>query len=216
MKQGLPQGSVLSPLLFLLFIINSVVEAVPQNVTPALYVDDLRLPAQHQQKECATNMPQKAVDRVTDCSKRKMVLNVKKSEITFFSTDSHEASWTPTITVEGKERACRSTVRRSYWASTSSMIAPSVFPVIPRTYAGKCSRCRVLRALATKSWRWRKDNLHRVYLALQQSVMHQGGNHHHHHQGGNHGYPNRCWIAGGGPKQSAAYYYWKNSTNPRL
>ena len=40
MKQGLPQGAVLSPLLFLLFI-NDLVDAIPEGVECSLFADDV-------------------------------------------------------------------------------------------------------------------------------------------------------------------------------
>ena len=97
-----------------------------------------------------------------------MVLNAKKSEITFFSTDSHEASWTPTITVEGTSLP---------FNSSPKLLGIQYDRILSfsRHTKNVCrnvlSRCRVLRAVAAKSLGWRKDNLRRVYLALQQSLV---------------------------------------------
>jgi len=49
-RQGLPQGSVLSPLLFL-FYINSVSDNIPKSVNCAMYADDVSLWASHRCKE---------------------------------------------------------------------------------------------------------------------------------------------------------------------
>ena len=46
MKQGLPQGSVLSPLLFLLFI-NDIGKDIPEDVQQSLFADDAALYYSH-------------------------------------------------------------------------------------------------------------------------------------------------------------------------
>ena len=63
MKQGLPQGSVLSPLLFL-FYIDTVREVIPKGVHVSMYADDLALYALHQQKDVAQAAIQEAVEAV--------------------------------------------------------------------------------------------------------------------------------------------------------
>ena len=52
MKQGLPQGSVLSPLLFILFI-NNLAESLPPEARAALFADDVTLLATNRKKELA-------------------------------------------------------------------------------------------------------------------------------------------------------------------
>jgi len=66
-RQGLPQGSVLSPLLFL-FYINSVPENIPSSANCAMYADDVSLWASHKCKESAVAVIQQAVDSVSEWS----------------------------------------------------------------------------------------------------------------------------------------------------
>ena len=68
MKQGLPQGSVLSPLLFILFI-NNLAEALPDDAKAALFADDASLLATNRDKELAQKEAQKLVDIVSRWSK---------------------------------------------------------------------------------------------------------------------------------------------------
>ena len=46
MRQGLPQGSVLSPLLFIFFI-NNLAEILPEDAQVAMFADDVTLLATH-------------------------------------------------------------------------------------------------------------------------------------------------------------------------
>jgi hypothetical protein len=101
MKQGLPQGSVLSPLLFL-FYIDTVREVIPKGVNVSMYADDLALYALHHQKEVAQAAIQAAVDAVEQWSKnKKLKLNAAKCEVAFFSKDPGEAGWKPQIVLNG-------------------------------------------------------------------------------------------------------------------
>ena len=91
-KQGVPRGSVLSPLLFL-FYIDDLASAVgaPQ---VSLFADDVAVWTQDTDLERVTSKQQKGIDAVTSWSTSwKMELSVQKSEFSFFITNSHEARW---------------------------------------------------------------------------------------------------------------------------
>ena len=107
-KQGLPQGSVLAPLLFL-FYINDLAESLPEDVIAALFADDVTIlstapPPPKGSKESpfseAQRIAQVAVDIVYKWSVEwKLSLNAGKSEVATFSTDSKDAKKRPIITV---------------------------------------------------------------------------------------------------------------------
>ena len=91
LKQGVPQGSVLSPLLFL-FYIDGIRETVPEGVKISMYADDIAIWAQDPIKTEAKRKVQLAVAKISAWSKaHKLILNPLKCESSFFSTDTHEA-----------------------------------------------------------------------------------------------------------------------------
>ncbi len=95
LRQGLPQGAVLSSLLFLLHI-NDLRSVVPEAVKAALFADDVSLISSHHNKLVAEKELQRAVTAVADRSaSKKKVLNADKCEVTFFSTNSHVRTGNP-------------------------------------------------------------------------------------------------------------------------
>ena len=91
MRQGLPQGSVLAPLLFL-FYIDNLASILPSETLNALFADDVGVKGSGKTKEEAEHKVQKTVDVVTALSKEwKLELNATKSECALFTTYTREA-----------------------------------------------------------------------------------------------------------------------------
>ena len=114
MKQGLPQGSVLSPLLFVIFI-NDILKELPEDVIASLFADDAAVYAMDQKLVAAQDKLQKGVSAIEKWSiDNKLDLNLKKSCTYFFSTDSHEAKWRPNILLLGSRMRFGEGERESY------------------------------------------------------------------------------------------------------
>ena len=89
-REGLPQGSVLSPLLFL-FVINDLRPRLQSDVT-SMFADDVGLIAQSNSLDRAAAVIEEDVNEVHRWSKeKKLHLNIAKCEVSFFSPDPHEA-----------------------------------------------------------------------------------------------------------------------------
>ncbi len=93
LRQGLPQGVVLSPLPFLLYI-DQLRFVGPEAVKVALFADAVSLINSHNTKAVAEKELQRVVTAVAEWStSKKMVLNADKGGVTLFSTNSHELNW---------------------------------------------------------------------------------------------------------------------------
>ncbi len=84
LRQGLSQGSVLSPLLFLLYILPVDLRRVElKNVKVAMFADDISLLSSHPNKEVAEAAIQEAITNVAERSRcHKLTVNASKCGVT--------------------------------------------------------------------------------------------------------------------------------------
>jgi ribonuclease HI len=167
-SQGVPQGSVLSPLLFLFFI-DGVAEAAGKEVKVSLYVDDVAVWAQHRSKEEATRKVQAAVERVAEWSKEaRLCLSISKCEVGFFSAGSHDAGYRPVVSVNGGDMM---------FTTTPKFLGVTFDRTLSfqRHVANVCGkverRCRLLRAVASRDWGCKRSVLRQLFFALVRGVV---------------------------------------------
>ena len=85
LRHGVPQGGVLSPTLFLIFI-NDLVESLPKGVNAALYADDLVLWCKEEYATTATYRINQALGRLHEWSEKWCVkINKEKSSTSLFT-----------------------------------------------------------------------------------------------------------------------------------
>ena len=172
LHQGVPQGAVLSPLLFI-FYINGIKDIVPEEVQVSLYADDIAIWAQHKDIQVAQEAVQLAVSNIASWScNHKLILNPAKCVASFFSTDPHEAKWIPSITINDQTIPVNkfpSFLGISYDRTLSFRTHAEI--VKTRVLC----RTRILASLATKQWGWSRKSLVRVFKATIQSVLHYCG-----------------------------------------
>ena len=169
MLQGLPQGAVLSALLFLLFV-DDLASILPEHTDPSLFADDAALSSSHKEKKVATENIQEAIKAVEEWSNtKKLKLNIDKCEVTFFSTNTHEVSkFVPKITIRGNEvKYNKSPTFLGVKLDNSLSFVPDVNMVTEKLEKRK----RVLASLTSKTWGFQKQHLRTVHLALQATVL---------------------------------------------
>ena len=97
LRRGVPQGSVLGPVLFSLYI-DDLPTFLPTSVKTFLYADDLAIWASSPSVECATSIVQAALKRLVEWfSKWRLPLNPLKCETSFFSLDPYQSRIQPSM-----------------------------------------------------------------------------------------------------------------------
>ena len=162
LHQGVPQGVVLSPLLFLFFIDGI-----------SMYADDIAVWASHQDKEVALRIVQEAVEAFSVWSKNhRITLNTEKCEVAFFSSSPKEASWSPSLTLDGQPyRVNKTPTFLGVTFDRTLTFRPQVEAVKSKTLG----RIKILSSLASEEWGWDRRYLTRVYKAIICSVLHYCG-----------------------------------------
>ena len=98
--QGLPQSSVLAPLLFLFYVID-LASTLNDDAVIALFADDASIVTTACKREDAEAAAQSVVNSVVTWSQQwKLNLNAEKSEVCPFFTWSNDSSWNPAIFID--------------------------------------------------------------------------------------------------------------------
>lgn len=168
MTQGLPQGSVLAPILFL-FYINELASILPSDVTVSIYADDVTLLSSSQDKLTAQHLAQKAVNIVKSWSEEwKLQLNGQKSEVAIFSKSNADSSWRPIILVDNIQ------LNHSTHPRLLGIILDKTFTFsrqVEEVSLKVASKMRLLGAVSNSNWGWRKKDLKKLYLSHIRSTM---------------------------------------------
>ena len=172
MKQGLPQGSVLAPILFILYI-NNLAELLPDSTINTMYADDVSILGQSTSKEEAERLAQESVDIVVNWSKEwKLSLNAGKSEVSFFTRSPKLALHSPKIDVDGTTIELSPTPRLLGVILDQKLTFKAHLDKVGKDATKKL---KMLAAISNSDWGWRKQVLRRCYLAHFRSMFDYAG-----------------------------------------
>ena len=166
--QGLPQGSVLAPLLFL-FYINDLATTLNNDAVIALFADDVSILTTTRKREDAEATAQAVVSSVVTWSQEwRLNLNAEKSEVCPFSTWSNDSSWNPTIFI-GNQKVCINTTPRLLGVILDRSLTFNAH--LKKLTTSLASSIRIIRATAHTSWGWRCSTLKIAFHSLVRSKL---------------------------------------------
>ena len=144
-----------------------------QQLVISLFADDITVLAQHNKREIATAEAQWAVDVIANWSKEwKLELNATKSEVTFFSTWTHEANFQPSFSIANKVVPYKKSpklfgVRYDWNLSFTAHVEE-----VSKAVSGKLG---MLASVGNSHWGWDKHHLGQLYFAYMRTKMDYSG-----------------------------------------
>jgi ribonuclease HI len=161
-EEGLPQGAVLSPTLFLCFI-NDITKELPEGVGVSLFADDLALWTQDADIDVAEVLMQKALDALERWSLRwKLEISTEKTEAMLFTNASAEAGRRPSLELLNTELVYNPNPKFLGVTYDRTLTFSAHIEKI------KCkmkSRTKVLQALRGRDWGCNKEDMRGLYVS---------------------------------------------------
>ena len=167
-RRGVPQGSVLGPVLFSL-IINDLVASLPSSVSCSLYADNLAIWSSSPSVPTVVEATQGALFRLERWSEYWCLpLNPRKCEVSFFSVDPHQANLQPNLLLLGSRLRFNPTPtflgvtfdRTLSFTKHVSLLKAKFFP-----------RLKALRCISASSWGPSKESLSFLYKSFLRSLL---------------------------------------------
>ena len=169
LNEGLPQGSAISPLLFLIFI-NDITEFTDEKATTSLFADDTAIwVGASKDKEESIQEMQRNINAISNWAKKwKMVLNSDKTQVMVLSTSPEDTNWKPELLLDEKKLK----VVKEYRFLGVLIDNQLRFNAHVKQIATKCKkRNNILRCLAGKDWGQSLDCQLSMYFTYIRSAL---------------------------------------------
>ena len=167
-RRGVPQGSVLGPVLFILFV-DDITKDLPRGAHASLYANDLAIWSSSPDPLKASSVVQSSLTVLETWSNLwRLPLNRKKCESSFFSTDPHQATFQPRLNSLGIPLFFNPTPKfLGVTFGRTLLFGAHVQSLCSKLYP----RHKALRSIATASWGPTKESLSLLYKAFVRPVL---------------------------------------------
>ena len=169
LKEGLPQGSCISPLLFLIFI-NDIDADLDFMTAASLFADD----TSNWRRDGVVRgsdriLMQGEIDKITDWAERwKMSINADKTKCMVISSSTEDQKWNPKLKAAGTEieptkvyRFLGTMIDNNLWFKSHVDI----------TVEKGLKKNKIMKCLSTKSWGWRQETQTQLYCTYNRSAL---------------------------------------------
>ena len=166
-RRGVPQRSVLGPLLFSLFI-NDLPASLPSSVSCSLYAGDLAIWSSSPSIPTAVEATQGALFRLERWSEYWCLpLNPSKCEASFFSVDSHQANLQPNLLLDFCLRFNPTPTFLGVTFDRTLSLSKHVSSLKARFFP----RLKALRCISASSWGPSKESLSLLYKSFLRPLL---------------------------------------------
>ena len=162
-RRGVPQGSVLGPVLFILFV-DDITKNLPGSAHATLYADDLAIWSSSSDPLKASSVVQSSLNVLETWSNLwRLPLNPKKCESSFFLTDPHQATFQPLLNLLGIPLSFNPTPKfLGVTFDRTQSFGAHVQSLCSKFYPHHKALC----SIATASWGPTKESLSLLYQAF--------------------------------------------------
>ena len=169
LNEGLPQGSAISPLLFLIFINDIDADLHPSTVA-SLFADDTATWTQggKDKERTAQHMQGEVTKIATWAETWKMSINADKTRTLIMSTSTADFAWDPKLIVQG---APIKTTKEYKFLGVTVDRGLRFTKHLDNTITKCTKRVNIIKCLAGKDWGQQLESQRRVYLTYVRSCL---------------------------------------------
>ena len=167
-SQGLPQGAVLSPALFLLYS-NNIKDYMVEGPAYGGFADDLAVMNSGRDVEEIRKKHQEALEGVERwASDSKIIINAEKSECAYFTSNTNKRGYKPKLWLAGKEIEVKKSVKYLGIEIDQGLSFNTQCTQVVKKLQG---RKRILQKLSNRDWGNSAKTMRGIYSALSESVI---------------------------------------------